>query len=155
MIQKCILLLVIPLSQIAIAQTATDLSTKYHSAIYYEIRPGVIMLPQFATDGQVCEMDIERWHKTESGVNFGSSFTNTEVRQIVDELVSQRERGNDVTEPLNSFVDGGFSTTQYKYGNIIVTVHGITRPQPEDMVITITWTKRTCNAVIRQNTIRP
>jgi TonB family protein len=126
-------------------QTSADLSTKYHQITSYELRPDVVMTPKYGADGQVCEMDIERRHKTDTGIIFGSSFSKKDVRELVDELVPAKERGKDLTEFLNSTIDGGFITTEYSYENIVVTVRGITRPQPEDMVVVITWRKRTCS----------
>jgi hypothetical protein len=144
MIREFTIFLLLSVPAIAQGQTSADLSTKYHQVTSYELRPGVIMTPRFAANGQVCEMDIEKRHKTDTGINFGSSFSAKEVRELVDELAPEQERGKNLTEPLNSIIDGGFNTTEYKYENILVSVRGITRPQPEDMIVIITWQKRSC-----------
>ena len=102
------------------------------------------MTPRYAADGQVCEMVVEKRHKKDGGIDFGSSFSEKELKELVNELVPEKERGEDQTEFLNSTIDGGFVTTEYSYENIVVTVRGITRPRPEDMVVVITWRKRTC-----------
>jgi hypothetical protein len=53
-----------------------------------------------------------------------------EVRQLVDELAPEAERGRNLTRHLNTTVDGGFITTEYTYENVVVHVYGITRPAP-------------------------
>jgi hypothetical protein len=149
MIKGFVVFLLLGIPAIAWGQTSADLSMKYHQVTSYELRPSIVMTPKYAADGQVCEMDIERRHKTDTEVYFGSSFSEKDVKELVDELVPQQERGKNLTEPLNSVVDGGFNTTEYKYENILVSVRGITRPQPEDMVVIITWPKRLCSGTER------
>jgi hypothetical protein len=147
MIREFTMFLLLGFPAIAQGQTSADLSMKYHQVTSYELRPGVIMTPRFAPNGQVCEMDIEKRHKTDTGIYFGSSFSAKEVRELVDELAPEQERGKNLTEPLNSIIDGGFNTTEYKYENILVSVRGITRPQAEDMVVIIIWRKRFCDGM--------
>jgi hypothetical protein len=127
-------------------QSISDLSAKYRQITSYELRPDVVMTPKYAADGQVCEMVLEKRQKTDTGIVLGVSFSEKEVKALVDELVPETERGRDLTKPLNARVDGGFITTEYSYENVLVRVYGITRPAPAgDRVITITWPQRTCS----------
>jgi hypothetical protein len=130
----------------ALGQTSADLGAKYRRVTSFEVRPGILMTPRYAVDGQVCEMVVERRHKIETGINFGDLLSKELVKELVDELVPEAERGKNLTEILNTSVDGGFITTEYTYENVLVRVYGITRPAPAgDRVITITWPKRTCS----------
>jgi hypothetical protein len=126
-------------------QTSADLGAKYRKITSYEVRPGIVMTPRYAQDGQVCEMIVEKRAKTDKDVIFGSSFAEKEWKDAVDELVPPSERGKDVTGLLNTTVDGGFITADYTYEKVRIRVQGVTRPKPTPAVlITITWSKRTC-----------
>ncbi|MGA7683833.1 MAG: hypothetical protein WCA58_02365 [Terriglobales bacterium] len=141
-----VVLLMLGIAAIVWGQSSADLSAKYRQITSYELRPDVVMTPKYAADGQVCEMILEKRQKTDNGMIFGVSFSEKEVKGLVDELVPEAERGRDLTKPLNTTVDGGFITTEYNYENVHVRVYGITRPAPAgDRVITITWPKRTCS----------
>jgi len=142
-----VLFLMIGIAAIAWGQTSADLSAKYRQVTSYELRPGIVMTPKYAADGQVCEMVLERRQKTETGVVFGVSFSEKEVKELVDQLVPEAKRGQNLTKLLNMSVDGGFVTTEYTYEHVLVRVYGITRPAPGDRVVIITWPKRVCSGV--------
>lgn len=125
-----VVLLTLGVAVVALGQTSADVSAKYRQITSYELRPDVVMTPKYAADGQVCEMALERRQKTETGIFFAASFTEEEVRQLVDELAPEAERGRNLTRHLNTTVDGGFITTEYTYENVVVHVYGITRPAP-------------------------
>jgi hypothetical protein len=138
----------IGITTIALGQSAADLSAKYRQITSYELRPDIVMTPRYAANGQVCEMVLEKRQKTETGMVFGISFSEKEVKLLVDELVPEAERGQNLTKFLNTTVDGGFITTEYSYENVLVHVHGIIRPGPAgDRIITISWKKRPCKSL--------
>jgi len=140
-------LLMMGVGAVALAQAPADLSAKYRQLTSYELRPTAVMTPRFAADGQVCEMVIERRQNTDTGIVFATSFSDEEVRQFVDELAPEAERGRDLTKHLNETVDGDFITTEYDYESVVVRVYGITRPAPAgNRVIIITWPQRACTA---------
>ena len=142
MAKGLVLFLTIGIVAVAFGQTSADLSAKYRQITAYELRPDVVMTPKYATDGQVCEIAIERRQKTETGIVFAAPFSEDEVRHFIDELAPEVERGRNLTKILNGRVDGGFITTEYTYENVLVRVYGITRPAPAgDRVINITWPK--------------
>jgi hypothetical protein len=146
MAKGLVLFLALGIVAVAFGQTSADLSAKYQQITAYELRPDVVMTPKYATDGQVCEIAIERRQKTETGIVFAAPFSEDEVRHFIDELAPEGERGRNLTKTLNERVDGGFITTEYTYENVLVRVYGTTRPAPAgDRVITITWPKRTCS----------
>jgi hypothetical protein len=132
----------------ALGQTSPDLSAKYRQVTSYELRPTVMMTPKFAADGEVCEMVIERRQKTDTGIVFAASFSEEEVRQFMDELAPEAERGRNLTKVLNTSISGGSIVTEYSYENLLVEVYGVTRPAPAGTkVIVITWPKRACGEV--------
>jgi hypothetical protein len=141
-----LLLTTLGIGTAALGQTSTDLNAKYREITSYELRPDSIMTPKYATDGQVCEIAIERRQNTGAAIVFASPFSENEVSQFVDELAPEAERGRNLTRALNEDIDGDFITTTYTYENILVRVHGLTRPAPGgSRVIIITWPKRTCS----------
>lgn len=145
-----IFFLLLSIAVAASGQTSANLTARYPPVTSYEVRPGVLMTPKYATDGLVCEMVIERRHKTETGINFGDFLSKELVKELVDELVPEAERGKNLTEFLNTTIDGGFITTEYAYENVLIRVHGITRPEPSgDMVVIITWRKRACSQQVQ------
>jgi hypothetical protein len=141
----CVLLLTLFIS--AFGQTSGDLSAKYAHVTAYSVRPNVLMTARFAADGQVCEMTLEKRQKTNTGIVFGSTFSEQEVLSLMDELVPENERGRNLTPALNGTVTGGFMTEEYTYENVLFHVDGITRPEGAagNRVITITWRKRPCS----------
>jgi hypothetical protein len=64
------LLLLSGITATASGQNSGDLDARFHVVISYEVRPGIVMTPKYASDGQVCEMVIEKHHKTDSGHKF-------------------------------------------------------------------------------------
>jgi hypothetical protein len=147
MAKICILLLTIGVA--ALGQTSADLSAKYPRVTAYKVRPDVLMTARFAADGQVCEMTLERRQKTDTGIVFGETFSDAEVRSLIDNLVPEHERGRNLTPVLNETVSGGFLTEEDTYENVHIRVDGITRPAGAagKRVITITWPKRLCGEV--------
>jgi len=142
----CAIFLTLGIATIVWGQSSADLTAKYRQVFSYELRPDVLMTPRYAADGQVCEMVLEKRQKTETGMVFGVSFSEKEVKELVDELVPEAERGRNLTRRLNTTVVGDFITTEYSYENVFVRLHGITRPAPAgDRVITIIWPKRACS----------
>lgn len=147
-----ILIICVILAPTTGGQSVEDLRAKYRSITSYEIHPGVVMTPQYAADGHVCEMVLERRHETESGFKTADTFTDSEVTALVDELVPQSERGKAVTNgPLqddrpNAYGAGGIMVMNTPYEYVIVQEIGVTKPKPGRLLVaTITWRKRACS----------
>ncbi len=142
-----ICILVLTLGVAALGQTSADLDAKYSHVTAYKVRPDVLMTARFAADGQVCDMTLEKRQRTDTRIVFGdSSFSDTEARSLMDDLVPENERGRNLTRALNEAVDGDFITTNFTYENVLFRVYGILRPKDAagDKVIIITWPKRPC-----------
>jgi hypothetical protein len=86
------------------------------------------MTASYAVDGQVCEMILEKRHTTkendETVVDEASSFTDAEVRELLDELVPAPERGAKINEPLNESIVGHSIWVVDTYENIHVEIDG-------------------------------
>jgi hypothetical protein len=58
----------------ASGQTSGDLAVKDLAVSGHEIHPGVLMTAEYAEDGQVCEMTVEKRHTTETKIDLSSSI---------------------------------------------------------------------------------
>lgn len=139
-------------------QSPVDLDTKYPVVKAYEVRPGVLMTPRYAGDGQVCEMVLEMRRVTQAGISLAANLTEEEVLKLVEQLVPEDERGKKRMNPStgkaynSSFADGDLITVEYSYDSISVEFVrvGILKGSmlmdrcPSDMVAIIKWKKRTC-----------
>jgi hypothetical protein len=67
----------------------------------YEVRPGVLMLPRYSADNQVCEFGLQRLAYSQEMLRVDSDIS-SEINPLLDQLVPPEERG----KPSNA-VDGG------------------------------------------------
>ena len=116
-----LLILILVITSIsASAQNASDLAAKYgapHQS--YEIRPGIFMTVKSATDGQACELSIEKRHVTGSGtINLDPTILSPEeMKEIVEELAPISARGKERKGSGDMVIIGGGGTTVYDYEN--------------------------------------
>ena len=129
----------------ASAQTASDLERQYAHHEVYELQPGVQMTAKFASNGFVCEMQIEQTHFVEDGVDLRYGIDEERVNSLIDKLVPPSNRGKeDTADPANGMVTGwgqGMDSVR-SYSNVRITIsssHGTT-------VLVVKWRHRTCQA---------
>lgn len=138
-------LIVLTIAWPILGQTLADFQARYQQVTSYRIRPGALARPAFTAGGQVCKIVVEKEPVDNSKIIFGSSFSQTDVKEIVNELAPAAERGRNLNGPLNTTIDGGFVETDYSYEHVLVREFGVTRPVARPaVVITITWRGRTC-----------
>ena len=151
MARICILLLTLAVA--ASGQTSADLNAKYPNVIDYRVRPHVLMTARFASDGQVCEMTLEKGQRTDTSVPYDDSFSNKEVQSLVDDLAPEGQRGRDLTGRFQGIIEGLGYTTVYTYETVLVHVYGTRQlgaghaGAAGNKVIVITWRTRTCGEV--------
>jgi hypothetical protein len=121
----------------------------YKAIEAYEVRPGVLMMPKYAGDGQVCEIVIQREHYASGVANLYSTIPHNEILKIVDELVPASEKGPSLKtlgEEYISLTSGNSVTTLAEYTNVTVNIIGLTKPASSagDMVALIRWKNRRC-----------
>jgi hypothetical protein len=75
------------------ATPARDRFANYKAIEAYEVRPGIMMMPRYSADGQVCEIGIEKLHYTPEVIRLDSDLPRKEIDEIFDELVPIEERG--------------------------------------------------------------
>ncbi|MFZ0304506.1 MAG: hypothetical protein WAL75_17575 [Terracidiphilus sp.] len=128
--------------------------SKYKTVEAYEVRPGILMMPTFSRDGQLCEIGLERLHYTPDKITLSSDLSRQEVYRIIDELAPLNERGSKATSPLEQGVvdrQGNALVTSEEYENVSIRIYSeatAASTQREitasDVVATITWKHRNC-----------
>jgi hypothetical protein len=128
--------------------------SKYKTVEAYEIRPGILMMPSYATDGQVCEIGLERRRYSPEVIRLDADIPDKDLGEVLDELAPDAERGPrskgvlgyDLTE-----TDGGGMTTIRNYENMSVQIFshvldnvGRNMKIEPIVAVTITWKNRKC-----------
>jgi len=136
------------------AKPQNQMFSKYKSVEAYEIRPGVLAMPRYAENGQLCEIGVERRAYSPGLIRINQSFSKKEIDQIVDELAPPDQRGREYKGIMGDggLMQGNSYTGGVVYENVTVLDYGgITNSQnvshfsiTGDVVFTIRWTKRKC-----------
>jgi hypothetical protein len=72
-------------------QTQQDFK-KYKAVETYEVRPGILMMPRYAPNGQVCEIGLEVRHYSPDLIRH-DSLSRKDIDEIAEELAPPAERG--------------------------------------------------------------
>jgi hypothetical protein len=137
------------------SQPNSGVLSKYKKVEAYEIRPGVLAMPKYGANGQVCEVGVVRQSYSPELIRIGESFSNQEIDQIVDDLAPSVERGKKAEGFLADMVvvTGVVMTETTVYENITVHRYGaVTTPPGETsglkasryVTIAVQWTNRNC-----------
>jgi hypothetical protein len=125
--------------------------SKYRAVEAYEIRPGILMMPKYASDKQVCEIVLERHHYSNETASLDSTMPREVITQIADELAPPRERGPLTTALGRDYLSaysGNSVTTFADYKNVSIRIFGIASPAGTaaagDVVAVIHWNDRKC-----------
>ena len=123
--------------------------SKYRPIEVYEVRPGILMMPRYADDGQVCEMVVEKQHYSNNKAYLDSTIPREVITRITDELVPASERGAAITNAGKAYISAytGNSVTSFAdYENVSINVYGKTSSASEsgDIVAVVHWKNRKC-----------
>lgn len=66
---------------------------RYKTVEAFEIRAGVLMMPRYALDGQVCEIGLQKRIYSPEVVRLDPELERKQIDELVDELVPAEERG--------------------------------------------------------------
>lgn len=127
---------------------------KYKAIEAYEIRPGVLMMPRYSADGQLCEIGLEKRHYSPEMIRLDSSLSRNEVDQMLEELVPANERGPKSTAPggRDDLTEVGHGlVTSSEYVNISIQIYSAVLPASrkheivaDNVAATIRWKNRRC-----------
>jgi hypothetical protein len=136
------------------AISAREQFAKYKKVEAYEIRPGILMMPEYSSNGLVCEIGLERRHYSHEKIDLDSTLSRTLIDQIADELVPATERGSRIKElGAGNLIErlGNSITTNTEYENVSIQIYSDDSPASgqngitvDDVVATIKWKNRKC-----------
>jgi hypothetical protein len=126
----------------------------YKAVEAYEIRPGILMMPRYSVEGQVCEIGLEKLHYSPEKIRLDSDLSRQEISQIFDELVPSSERGPKPTSLLEqgmTTVSGRGMISDEEYQNVSIRIFGSFSPADgrdgatlDEVAATLTWKNRKC-----------
>ena len=131
---------------------AQETFAKYKAVEAYEIRPGILMMPRYSTDGQVCEIGLEKLHYSPETIRLDSSLSRKEIDQVFDELVSADERGPSSKDFAGTLMtqSGHSLTTNIDFQNVSIQIYGDAstaakgKTTVDEVVATLKWKSRKC-----------
>lgn len=123
--------------------------SKYKAVQAYEIRPGILMMPKYAEDGEVCEITLQTTNAFSDTINLTPTLPRKTVLELVDELAPVDGRGPRTMDFGRDYVSqhsGESVTTFAEWENVAVNIYGraSARCGAGDVVAEIKWKKRTC-----------
>jgi hypothetical protein len=134
------------------ASIAQDRFAKYPKIEGYEIRPGILAIPRYTANNEVCEIGLEKLLYSPRVVRLDPSLSRKEIDDILDELVPVAERGAS-KDPLGNeiTIEGLVQSTRLNFENVSILIYGgasAYSPKKEtivdEMVATVKWKNRTC-----------
>ena len=125
---------------------------KYQTVEAYEVRPGILMMPSYSADGQVCEIGLEKLHYSSETIRLDSSLSRKEIDQIFDELVPAAERGPSAKDFARTLItqNGHNLTTNVDFQNVSIQIYGDASTAGkagatvDEVVATLKWKSRKC-----------
>jgi len=145
----CVCMLLFPV----IRPQGGDRFSKYQPVEAYEIRPGILMMPRYSSDRQVCEVEIEKRHYSNGTVYLDSTLPRDTIIQIIEELVPLGERGpreKDFETDLILHTGPGM-TTSSEYENVSIQIYSEVLPASRkgntvrgDIIALVHWKNRNC-----------
>jgi hypothetical protein len=120
--------------------------SKYKRVEAYEVRPGILMMPRYSANGEVCLIVLQKDHYVNGVAVFDSTLPREMVTEIFDDLAPPAERGpqtlNDELARLSLYA-GNSVTWFLDYKNVSLDVSRSTS-SPGDIVAVIQWKGRAC-----------
>ena len=122
---------------------------KYKAIDAYETGAGILILPRYSSDGQLCEVELEKQHYSGDTVDLGSALSHEKIIEVVNLIAPASERGKSTmpfgTEYLSKY-DGNSFTTFADYEAVSVQIYGRSSPAFDagDIAARIRWNKRVC-----------
>ncbi len=120
--------------------------SKYKRVEAYEVRPGILMMPRYSADGQVCTVVVQKDHYVNGVAVLDSTLPREVVTQIFDELVPPSERGplttNKELDRLSVYT-GNSVTSLHDYENVSIDISRQASSEA-DIIAVIQWKGRLC-----------
>lgn len=127
--------------------------TKFNMIEAYQIRPGILMMPRYSPDGDVCEIGLERLHYSPETIRLDSGLTRMEIDEIFDELVPVEQRGERLKGVAGNLItkSGQGLTTNIDFENVSIQIYGQIlsaaskgETTVNEVAATLRWKNRKC-----------
>ena len=109
------------------ANPHTQTFAKYKAITAYEIRPGILVMPRYGTNEEVCEIGLEKLHYSPEMIRLDSGLSRAAIDQIFEELAPTSERdskSNDLTDNLIA-QNGSSLTTITDFEKVTILIYGL------------------------------
>ena len=125
---------------------------KFKAVEAYEVRPGILMIPTYSADGQLCEIGLEKLHYSPEVIHLDSTLSRKDIDQIFGELVPSEERGprpaSLLQRGMTTFSGHGMVTDE-EYQNVSIRIFGSISEvgetkTPDEVAATLNWKGRKC-----------
>ena len=129
-----------------LAKHQNERFSKYKRVEAYEVRPGILMMPRYSANGQVCMAVLQKDHYLNGVADLDSTLPREVVTQILDELVPPSERGRLSTNnemARLSLYSGNSVTSWLDYKNVSFDISRLAS-SPGDIIALIQWKGRSC-----------
>jgi hypothetical protein len=132
------------------ANSQSSRFSHYKTVETYEVRPGILMMPRYSKEGQVCEIALQKRLYSPDGFFSDATLERAEINRIADELAPPTERGKKIKGKDMIIQSGKGMAMNAEYENVSIVIYSDTSQRrgqtvAQDIVATITWKHRTCN----------
>jgi hypothetical protein len=125
---------------------------KYKKVEAYEIRPGILMMPRYSADGQVCEIGLQKLQYSPEMIRLDSALSRKEIDQVFDELVPAEQRGSQSTGFVGSSMTeiGQGLTITKDFEKVSIQIYGALSSSSKreatvnEVAATLKWKNRNC-----------
>jgi hypothetical protein len=127
----------------------TDKFQGYRAVQAYEIRPGILAMPKYTSNGEICEIGIQKELYTPELVSIDSTIDQKLLDQVLLELVPTPDRGAriEISGIRNTFDQVGDAVTmtdEYQNVTIRIFARDPAKPNGGDVAASIRWAGRKC-----------
>ena len=127
---------------------------KYKKVEAYEVRPGILMLPSYTADNQVCEIGLQTLMYSPELITLDADLDSKEIDSVLAELVPMDERGKPTDTIPGSYrsveMGPGLETIK-EFENVRIKIHyRLFKPKHENEIameqvaVVVTWKSRVC-----------
>lgn len=134
--------------------SAQERFQKYKKIEAYEVRPGILMLPSYTADNQVCKIGLQTLIYSPELIRLDADLDSKEIDSVLAELVPMDERGKPTEKIPGSYLSvewgPGFETTK-DFENVKIQIEDrVLKPKHkneialEQVAVVVTWKNRVC-----------
>jgi hypothetical protein len=128
------------------AKPRDDRFSRYKPVEAFEVRPGILVMPTYSSDGQICQAVIQKEHYSDGVIHLDSTMPRDVVDRVVNEIVPDSEKGplaEDKEFARLSLYGGHVITSFVEYKNVSIDVSR-NQGDKDEVVALIRWKYPSC-----------